>query len=449
MTEPQQQPVLDIPPEDTAPANVDESDAPALFTTIVMLGSIDLLEWLAPDQSTTRFDRFDATNAREYWLFRTLLDIQKAGTAMTRWQEFAAARKLRPEDGANTYDALALEALIAEQSLWQRRLVESLFRLICFASTNEPAYYEHLLRLTELEQLLYQQIEQRDYFGSESEFVRVEVARKIAEAQALASRAPLDRQRMRYVHDNFDRHVQRHRPPLLASAGSLARASLRNARPGEKRALGYCYRHSFSVPSAAIHFSPLPDERPHDHSRFRFGWLMVAFLAMAILTRAQELLAFQPKTSASWAARLSVEHAPKESPFENVAQVGDFVVVMPQGPERFFIAEVIAIHRSEFGNASYRVRYLDERPDASVEVDSVMPDLIHGYLAREGFADLVRAQLREAMKPSELEARERALDEMMADSDEAIRQAVLMTWSVGMRDHYHREAAKRRKARSG
>lgn len=399
-----------------------------LFASWAVCGVHEVLEpmW-SPKEAEARFQDFDAVNAKDFFLYRILVDLQKAGFAMFRWRQFA--ERLQGEQKPHDLD---LQAHVAEQSLWQRRLVEMLVRLIGFAQTNEVPYYYHYLLVADLERSLHEQAEQREFFGAESLWLKEHANARRRMLAELTATGRVDRKRCWYLTEADETTAGR---GLLANTRTLIKLALKNATLMERRSLGYCYRNGFSEPSSAMHFEPLPTYRDVNVETFRFVCLQSGFLGMTVLTRVQELFGILRETEACKFARQSAQGG-TPGKIAGTAKKGDFVIVV-LGRKKPFLAEVTEVIVSQYGNESYSVQYLDEQPLPGMITDVVMPDRIAMYLEREGLLAESRAVLGGL-----------ACDEASALAlagipqgvmDESMRKSAVETWTTAIRDVYTRQ----------
>lgn len=418
-----------------------------LFCRLVLLGPAELLERVAaPKEAAERFRVFDAQNARDFLLFRCLLEVQKAGFSLQRAIAFLERfDALDEQERQNAFYTLDVEAFVAELSVWHRKLVEVLFRLVGFSKTNDVAYYYHYLSVVELEGLLFEQMEQRDFFGSSSEYRRREVDRLALRLGELTATGAVNLAQCWHVAAaSFENQLRKRKAPLSANVKALAQFALRNAKPAERQALGYCYRHAFSVPSATIHFSSLPSEQKLDIARLEVTGFQIAFLAFSVIARVEALWGMTVDDEACNVARRSADRGDIVGPFEQRAEVGDFVIVTVAA-DRAYIAEVLEVLRSDYGNESYRVKYLADKPHPDVGEDTVMPDLVHEYVrGRDAVAALQENFRRLNTKPDGSVDEDAVRELLAAGVQEAMREGVATTWRLGMREYVHRQMAKGR-----
>jgi hypothetical protein len=398
-----------------------------LLSWIVGTGPIQILEKLAtPAEAEVKYKSYNTDNAREFLIFQSLVEVQRAGIAMEQWPTLVDYSDVnRPIKNA---DKVVLATLVPQQSVWRRKLVEILLCVIGFEETNELQYYHHYLLLTDLARVSFRRAHQSTYFGSDSTTLAARMDELKATLALLQSKS-IDLSRCWYLKSDkrTARAFEKTAPhQLLASAGQLVQQSLRACTPAERRALGYCYEHAFSAPSEAIHFNPLPNEHRMDLERAHFEHLQCAFLAAAILVRCQKLSGIHP-SGGSCARAGEMLRSDSTNPFYDIAKPGDFVVVTLD-PERVYVAEVFEVRSSSYGYESYGVEYLHERPYAHITRDHVMPDLVHLILRGTDARNTVVDRLNAVMPPGTTIAPSKLRD--------VIRDSVVDMWTNGIRQHF-------------
>lgn len=388
-----------------------------IFGEVAFRAPGEILEPLwSPAEAAARFRDFSRENAREFFLYKVLLDVQKVGAAMLRWAD--ALQEVK--EPSNPVAQIQLEARIAEHYLWQRRLVEMLALLVGFASTNEPIFYFHYLLLREQEALRHTQREQERYFGSRSAWTDQQIAAGSAAVSSLVAAPGFDVSRCWYLHQS-----------RLASMAHVIAIALEHASPMERRSLGYCYGIGYSAPSEGIHFDPL-SKADLRLGTLEFSSLQSIFLCATVITRVQELLGeVRDGIGCQWARHAA--HTPTSNGLRGRVTTGDFVAVILR--DQPYCAEVTGVTTSRYGNESYEVEFLREQPEGLAR-DSLLPRFVVPRLLRAGMADEVRAVMRECKFPEE---------QIAALSDEDIhphiRTAALRFWDVAGRDLTMREIA--------
>jgi hypothetical protein len=237
-----------------------------MFRHAVLLGPAELLELLSPPDCHTK-DR-----ARDYYVHKCLVEVQKVGFAISRWIDSVNAVTSN-EKASKTVVSLSIEAIVDEQSVWRRKLAEILSSAICFSAANEQSYYHHHFLVAEYVRVNYDSKEQEDSFGSRSATIE-EYARKLwSEIDALERTGSIQPARCWYLSKPVPVNSIpcNHWRKLESSAKQRLMRALQDGTNPEKRALGFCYDNAFSNPSAAIHFSLLPRPREPNFGDFKFG----------------------------------------------------------------------------------------------------------------------------------------------------------------------------------
>ncbi len=398
-----------------------------LLVGIACLGPAEILQRMwSPEEAVARFKTFNGQNAKEYFLYTVLVELQKAGLTMTRWVEFFD-RSSEMAEWSQTLKDLDVQCRISEQSLWHRKLVEMLVHLIGFTQTPETEYFHHYLTAAELQQTLHDQKEQTEFFGHASDYLDEKV--KLDTAAFL--RAPIDWSRAWYLKDSKSTPPKSVRAPLLATTRSLVLRALQAGTPMERRNLGFCYRNAFSIPSSAIHFDALPWEgRKRDLQQFTVGLLQLGFLCADILLRVTQLFEIAGDTEHCVLARRFAS-AGVTSGLVGDAEEGDFVIVVQRGSSPL-LGRVSELLRSKYGNESYRITYLDDQRLAAVSSDIVPADCVTIYQKHVDLREQMVAQVREYSGGTV----SMTLDE--SDIESALEYAVKTTWDLALRDVYQR-----------
>lgn len=398
-----------------------------LLVGIACLGPAEILQRMwTPEEADARFKTFDSQNAKEYFLYTVLVELQKAGLTMSRWVEFLD-RPAETADWSQSLKDLDAQSRISEQSLWHRKLVEMLVHLIGFAQTPDTEYFHHYLTAAELQRTLHDQKEQIEFFGHSSDYLDEKA--KLEKTAFLG--ATVDWSRAWYLRDSKPTPPKSVNASLLATTRSLVLRALHAGTPMERRNLGFCYRNAFSNPSSTIHFEALPWEgRKRDLQQFAVGLLHLGFLCADILLRVTQLFEVAGDTEHCALAR-RVASAGVTSGLVGDAENGDFVIVVQRG-SRPLLGRVSEVLRSNYGNESYRITYLDDQRLAAVPSDVVPADCVTIYQKHVELREQALARVRDrsgsTVSPT--------LDEH--DIEAVLADAVKTTWDLALRDIYQR-----------
>lgn len=399
-----------------------------LFRQLALIGSAELLEIIAPVEELDTYSRYTESNARNYFLLKVLIEVQKAGVALDRWINYveSAIEKLNNKE-RNNFVELQLESLIDEQSVWQRKLVEGLVSLICFNETNHNSYYYHYFLLKDLEHYQSLKKEQRDFFFGRN-LSRENAIEILMEKIRLAENSIDDISKCWYLY--FKKSIDEYKKgSLLSSVRNRLLKALKIANPREKTAIGYNYEISFAETSRNIHFNPIRSDLNDTVSRFKFGIAQCGSLITSILCRSQQLSGITPKGLNKYISRINNKQISKSNPTVGIAKVGDFVLA-----GGLYIGEVIEIEKSIFGYESYCVKYLDERPLKEISEDWFPSFNVQLYISKDDLIDDVRRKLKDDSIRNGL----KHISFSSSELSSAVRNAVIATWKLGAKSYYKR-----------
>lgn len=406
-------------------SNIDKDDINTwhLWRGMALLGSAELLERLVPiDQLETIYAAYSELNARNYFLLKVLVEVQKTGFSLGRWIEFAET-ELLDVNNKKVHD-VEMESLIDEQSIWQRKLFEILTAQICFNECNETAYYYHYFLLQDLAHYQALKKEQRDFFFEENKF-RENRIRLLKDRISAVEKSSSDLSKCWYLRKD-DKNGRIH-PGQLANARQTMLYALKFTTPREKTSLGYTYDKTFADTSRKIHFNPIREDIPDLIARFRFGMAQCGSLVISNLLRSQQLSGLI--LSRVKAPRYGIHDKEQDSKTRraaSVAGVGDFVLA--GGP---YLAEVLEVQTNAFGYECYRVKYLDERPLSEIDEDWFPSFNIQIYQDRKSFLESVDTGPRQTQEQDKLEPIEFTPEEKIA----AARDAIITVWKMAMKDY--------------
>lgn len=406
-----------------------QRDAWKVFRWMALRGAAELLEIIAPpNELDSKYASYTEANARNYFLLKVLIEVQKAGAVIDRSINYieTSITELRDKESHN-YIELQLESLIDEQSVWQRKLVESLVALICFSASNHNRYYYHYLLLKDLEHYQALKREQKDFFFGENNY-REYAIKALREKIELAEKSIDDMSKCWYLRPKkkADRHGNT--TFLLSFRQSLLKA-LREATTGEKTSIGYTYESSFAETSRNIHFNPIRVDFDDTIKRFEFGMAQCGSLITSILCRSQHLSEIVPKGLNECISKSERNRRSKTNPTIGRAEVGDFVLA-----GGLYLGEVLDIKKSTFGYESYCIKFLDERPMKEIAEDWYTAFNVQMYDGKKDFFDDACRELEEIEKMHGWESVTFSDEEIMA----ARRDAVIEVWRRAYKDYLKR-----------
>ena len=348
---------------------------------------------------------YEESTAKRYFLSRSLMDVQTSVGAQIRLIDHLRRECAQVQEDSEGVHAITLASIVAEQSLWRRRLAEVLARLVLFSTTNTNAHYFHYLLLVDADDNEREVENLHKDFGAKS----ATLARRAENMRATLAALPVSLPVW---------YAQERRKGLIkpAPATEIIRAAITAAVPLERTALGYSYFHSFSAPSHILHFSTTARRDACDQHLIDFGTVALMLLSSAITARVSDLAGL-PTTM-----KLGQGGSPGRA---DLPDVGDYVVVTLDR-EAVFVAEVLSTGAGSGCIGRIRVRFVGEAPYKDIVEDDFPSDLVHGLVRRTELTRQVRASLPPNFLPTE--------DEL----HESCRRAIEQAWTLGVREVYRK-----------
>jgi len=295
---------------------------------------------------------------------------------------------------------VANASVLAEQSMWRRRLAEVLATTINFAVTDQDDYYYHYLVLAEAIQADYDAKNALGDFGARS---------RVLDHRTKALRELLATLQQRIVLPVW--YARNVRGQLLSQTASrIIRGALKLATPLQRTALAYSYAQAFATPSQAMHFVTTSRRWPSDRTTIRFGVSQLLLLNACICERVAHLAGVDFELSSS------IAQHPNKGPWPTF-ETGDFVVVALDR-ESLFLGEVLCETRANGEPAPVRIRFLGERPYPSIEDDELPSDQVHLFQRR---TELVNEWKNRSLQAPDVD------ETTLLD---ALRSAILQVWSL-------------------
>lgn len=387
---------------------------------IAMLGPAIFLGSLVPVEKIQEYIHFNKLNARTFLLLRLLTEVQKAGFALHRWNEFLSGRRESPK---SSVDSQILDSLVDEQSSWQRKLIEGLVLLINFSETNKTQIYYHFLLCQEVRHYRAMLSEQKLFFSHGCELTEKTIALLVDKMEAVENEIG-DLSECWYLSNLKPIKKKNRSLNIFNSLRHQLRFALRLATSGEKTALGYTYDFSYGETSGNIHFNPIRLEYKDLDSRFLLGISQCGLLAVAILQRAHSLAGIRPEGINAALNKASMSQAHSNSLNKKLVK-GDYVI--SNGP---YLGEVIDVANNIFDYKSYRVRYLDDTPLEGIDEAWFPAPEVHLFIKGSEIRDRAKETLQGKGLSKDTESR------LLR---EAARRSVLEVWKGGISEYYKTE----------
>lgn len=387
-------------------------------------GTNHLKQALPVDEANFRFVSGSSHHdARAYFLYEALDEVQKTGIAISRWVELLEpGQEFSWSDDLDEVSRLVLEAVLDEQRLRVRKLVEILIALINFETTNEDAYYRHYLLLAELQRLLSSQSDVEEFYGQPSD--------NVAYATEL-TRHRLDELRRESLDESRAWYAGSGRGPgqVFRSTRNQLKRALAYCTDAERAVLGFTYG-TFSSTSQDVHFSVTGTSPTLSWDDMAKEIGRTGLLGLTILIRCQRLTGIIPD---GLNRQLRDIFETNEVPTEHVqrvtqgsVEVGDFVVVMGA------LAEVVDMTESSYGYRSFKITYLADHPIPSIETEWHPAFAVRLLYNRETLIEKSTELAADGSLPSEVaEILSRRPAE---DQQSALRESLLVAWDAGLRE---------------
>jgi len=378
------------------------------FWQIALVGPALFYKAFGEEELSSRFNSLTAQTARDYFILRTLAEVQKYGFAAKRW----ASEKEQYSSNDHS-DMVNMESLLVESAMWQRRLIEALVALINFSTTNKNEYYFHFLSLQDLEHEHHREKDEADFFNINSELTKKRIS---------ALKNVVDETRRGLTTNISLWYLKEGRDYDIATFKKRFINAMKIARSAEKTALGYTYLIAFGTASELLHFDITGRQNDPKYAGQDADAFCKALVA-SIICRAHELCEIEPHgINRAIVTNAHEKRLPSNMLFSR-AEVGDFVLI--NGPH---LAEVREIRRSQFGYESYRIKFLDSEHGPGLDEDWLPAPAINIYEKRNEQIKKVRDTLSQ-YKRNDAEFSEQELLDCTSE-------AVTEMWKLGLREYF-------------
>jgi len=390
-----------------------------------------------------RVEGYSHANARDYFIYGALDEVQKTGIAIMQWEEFlgpgASAVEVKDETDQNKrLTRIIIGSVLDDQSLRQRKLMEALINLICFDLTNDHDYYRHFLLVGAFERYLSLRKDLEEFYACPNQNVLWSLERTRDWILRL-EQSTVDPKKCWYLRSRKPFAEVKPVPGrLFSSIRSRLKQALQDATPSEKLALGLSYEQAFSRASRDVHFMPSAPYFGAGIDDVTTGISHCGLLTLSILIRCQMLTGVVPE---GINAQISKAYEANQEPANRLsdlvgrrANVGDFVLAYGD------LAEVLEVGKSAFGYESYRVRYLAERPIREIEEEWFVPQHVRILYSKGTWLAAIDRMVEADKLPSDLAARLRSLPPDF--QQDALRQTIVEVWNRGLRDYLRQEAVR-------
>lgn len=362
-------------------------------------------------------------DARGYLLYRAADEVQKAGIYLMRLQE-AVSEKLEETDKTHI-PRLITTHLIEEQQARIRRLLELLVMLVLFSKTNDQPYYQHMLRLEALDDILSVNGDLEEFYGARSANLDHSKSMHIDAIRELEKQ--IDLSKCWYLRTPSSITTISNPKPgrILSTARNRFMKSLPLMTDNEKILFSFTYGSSYGKSSEEVHFSPMRLAVVQEVSyEYQIGLLCTSILDRSYLLLGQPDVPGLKKIHDSINRTAATDLVKKVT----VREIKKGNIVLAYGN----LAEVIDIRVSSYGYRSYLVRYLAEKPMPHINEDWFPAYLVQLLYTKTKFLEKIAIREKEGSLP------EGTSDLLKGFSEEEllglIRESMVFTWNVGLRD---------------
>lgn len=340
------------------------------------------------EQGFTRVAAIAWEDGRAYYLYGAADELCKGGTAVMRWGEFLSGPDDEVADDLQErhINRLVLEAVLDEQRMWQRKLVEWLTNLICFSATNEQAYYRLFLASQAYDCALAELADLSTYYSCDSANTRVGLG-WIRERVARDMPA-VDPRKCWFLRREVFKKLPEQPGRMFASMARRFSRAMKEASADERLCLGVSYLGGFGESSWSLHPVIAHPHVPTCVRDVQRHLKRVSLLCMNIVNRAHQLAGLQPLGL----AKQVCEHFAMRSEAGSILaqryqpgyEEGDLVLAMGH------LADVLEKRVSEYGLESYRVKFLVRGPLEETPEDCVPADSTYTILRKSWSREYLR-----------------------------------------------------------
>lgn len=329
--------------------------------TVAFEAGHDLRKQLNLNEGNFRFRApYSHANPRNIFIYQAVDEAQKSATCLMRWKEFFSgdSSEINIQQGEDTKQQIiriTRQAVLEEQSLRSRKLIEILVDMILFLNTNEDIYFKDYYYFCELYEYQNYQSDRNEFFGFKSKNTKHHI--KWLREQILSlEKSGLEVEKRWYLHEP-------------KSISSLKKIRLSSFRAKYKKIslcqnseimtlLGKSYLHVYGE-SRKIHFSANDTSGNFSQNNPSSYANKVAVLIINLLLKAQELSRLSSSKIDKMLSGVNPDDVDSELYKEMTtpqANAGDYVLVHRD------LGQVIEERKSKYGYFSYNVRYISKPP---------------------------------------------------------------------------------------
>jgi len=360
------------------------------FIDICLKGANDLRGILKLDDTSYLRIFFRAhQDARRYYIYGVLDELEKAGVALLGYNE------VLQDTSGDTHDRISrnvVSSIVDQEMVWVRKLTEIMTNLLLFTKSNTQEYYKHLLLVSHLDDLKKVLADTREYFSAENLNHNYQKDEAIKDIEQLETTMHLDDCWYLAPKKGGGRHSGT--KGILASFKVKLQDAYLIATPDQKLTLGTTYGNTYGRSSQSLHPNILKADPDIGFRDIELGISHIGILSAHILILCRKLLGDRRrKGMVAQLARVFANNKYPDELFKSRVNPsiknGDFVIAYGD------IAEVIKIYKSKYGYRSFKVRYLGTPPLPNIPVDTFPAMFVRKFYDRKSISDEVKAKIKE------------------------------------------------------
>ncbi len=407
-----------------AEAEKQDEQKDKFFIDICLKGANDLRNILHMDDNSYLRLFFTAHNdARKYFIYGVLDELEKAGVALMGYQE------VLKDTSGDTHDRVSRNvssSIVDQEMVWVRKLTEIMAELILFTKTNTQDYYQHYLLVNHVDDLKKVISDTKEFFASENlnhKHQRDEAIQKIQQLETTINLASCW-----YLKNKNGNSKHSGAKGLLASFKEKLQEAYLIASPTQKLALGTTYGNTYGKSSQSLHPNVVNPDPDMGIKNIEVGITQIGILSAHILILCRKLL--KDRRKKGLVAQLTRVFRKNKYPDQLLKsrvnpsiKKGDFVIAYGD------IAEVIKIYKSKYGYRSFKVKYLSTPPLAHIPIDTFPAMFVRKFQNRAVITAQVRQKIKETTPDIQIS------NKQVADS---LRKTMVDMWEkFGFKERYY------------
>ncbi|MBI4130490.1 hypothetical protein HY468_04190 [Candidatus Roizmanbacteria bacterium] len=397
------------------------------FTRIPLKGAHTLRSYLKIDETSYRYIAGTAHgNARDYYLYGVLDEVERAGIAMQNYSEFIlGSRKENNKKKENDNENLRLTrniiyTFIDEMSVWIRKLNEILVELVGFKYSNENKYYKYYLLVRELKRIRRVQKDFKDFYDCDSENLKYQINRIISEVNKLAPQ--LNSQKCWYVNKNKSGVIS----TKISNHESRLQSLLPRFTNDQKITIGLSYM-VYADTSQNIHVSLGEQDYEVDMKKIEAYFSEMGILSAHILILCKDILGRKPRGFLGQLNRITKQNKYPNELLRRLTRTRikklDFVVAYGD------LGEVVKVKKSRYGYKTFRIKYIGTSPLPNIHEDEFPAKYVKLLQGRSAITRKVRNEIKNAKPKAKIDNRQIV---------NFVRKAVVHEWEdLGLKERIH------------